>query len=70
MLQISDITQLVLTRHLLRGLENRAQNDPEFRTGKLDEACHAADVAIQNVLIIARHHFANGSISDRDIYPG
>jgi hypothetical protein len=58
-------TRSVLSRIAALGPESYSQSG-EFGGGKLDEACEAAERALQNVLIVARV-FVGVSVSDKDI---
>ena len=67
MLTPEHVQVLTRARALLQRLDEDTLKNVGYRHGKFGEACEAAEKAIFNVLILARH-WMEAEISDDDIH--
>lgn len=67
MLDPAHVETINRARALLKHLEEETMNNVSFQHGKFGEACEAAERALFNVLILARH-WMNAEISDAEIH--
>lgn len=67
MLSKGHVSTIKRVRAILRAVEAKCGGETRYPHGKLAEACHAADQALLNVILIARHHFDADHITDADL---